>query len=72
MMCTEKFDDNPSLRQHYVDAHDDKKPFLCTNCGTGFTTSGKLKMHIEAVHEGKKDFSCFICKKEFYSKNRQG
>lgn len=41
-----------------------EKPFLCSVCGKGFTTSSSLKQH-SFRHQSEKLFSCPDCPKTF-------
>uniref|UniRef100_A0A4W5NLN3 C2H2-type domain-containing protein n=1 Tax=Hucho hucho TaxID=62062 RepID=A0A4W5NLN3_9TELE len=41
-----------------------KKPFLCTDCGDGFTTLRRLEEH-QRTHTGEKPYHCTECGKSF-------
>uniref|UniRef100_A0A8K9WTI1 C2H2-type domain-containing protein n=1 Tax=Oncorhynchus mykiss TaxID=8022 RepID=A0A8K9WTI1_ONCMY len=41
-----------------------KKPFLCTDCGDGFTTLRRLEEH-QRTHTGEKPYHCTECGKRF-------
>ena len=42
-----------SLNKNTFSVHENKKPFNCNECGTGFRVKKTLEKHIKAVHEGK-------------------
>ena len=42
-----------SLNKNTSSVHENKKPFKCNECGTGFRVKKTLDKHIKVVHEGK-------------------
>ncbi|XP_066443880.1 zinc finger protein 271-like isoform X3 [Eleutherodactylus coqui] len=48
--------------------NNDERPFLCTECGKGFTQKAYLVKH-QKIHTGEKPFSCSECGKRFMLKD---
>ncbi|XP_055586403.1 zinc finger protein 76-like [Uranotaenia lowii] len=52
----------------HMRSHAAARPYTCTVCNTGFTTSSNLHKHIRNLHQNLKPFSCELCEKCFTTK----
>ena len=66
--CSESFRKHTTLSRHILSAHENRKPFPCTElnvesgelCSLGFDTAEKLRSHRRAVHDETR-FACLDC-----------
>ncbi|XP_041470863.1 zinc finger protein 624-like [Lytechinus variegatus] len=63
-VCNKGFADKGNFTKHER-RHKGVRPYVCLQCGKGFTAKHVLNTHIKAMHTEKKDFSCNICGKTF-------
>ena len=55
------------LKAHVMNIHTKAHPFICTECGQGFTAKCYLKNHM-SIHTGEKKYNCTSCKLCFRQK----
>ncbi|XP_011661080.2 zinc finger protein 33A-like [Strongylocentrotus purpuratus] len=63
-VCNKGFSDKGGLTKHER-RHKGIRPFVCLQCGKGFTVKHSLQVHMQSMHEEKRPFTCHICLKTF-------
>ena len=44
-----------------IHVHEQRRPYLCQQCGFSCQTNNALKRHVDRVHEKKRPFKCLMC-----------
>ncbi|XP_046734300.1 zinc finger protein 600-like [Diprion similis] len=63
-LCKHKFDSKESRKVHYEEHHLGESPFVCTDCGKGFSSKSGLYGHRQ-LHKTDKSSTCPYCEKIF-------
>ncbi|XP_015518479.2 zinc finger protein 595 isoform X1 [Neodiprion lecontei] len=63
-LCKQKFDSKESRKVHYEEHHLGESPFVCTDCGKGFSSKSGLYGHRQ-LHKTDKSSTCPYCEKIF-------
>ena len=58
-VCLKVLSSRTNLRQHKL-IHNNDKPFICKECGNGYTSAHGLRKH-SLIHSGEKPHVCKIC-----------
>ncbi|XP_039951675.1 zinc finger protein 62 homolog [Bactrocera tryoni] len=67
--CERKFTKVAVMRQHVQGFHENKKPFICDECGRSLRTLAALTEH-KLVHTNDAPFECEVCQRAFKNKAR--
>ena len=62
--CTKGFNCKTKLKYHTMSYHMGVKPFLCQQCGAGFTANLSLREHMN-THTGETPYKCSECPQSF-------
>ena len=65
--CDKVYYRKASLSDHVKQKHVRLTPFICPECGEGFTQPGKLTKH-GTVHTNKRNFFCDVCLRTYKRK----
>ena len=69
--CDLVLEDSSNLRRHFLNAHDKKESYHCSQCASVFKRLDNLKSHIKAKHGslGPKLMQCLQCDYETTDKS---
>lgn len=69
--CPWRFATPYKLRRH-IKSHTKETPYLCKECGRGFSVRYNLLMHIQTIHSQPQKYKCPLrgCKEAFHSQSR--
>ncbi|XP_014086358.1 zinc finger protein weckle [Bactrocera oleae] len=67
--CERKFTKVAVMRQHVQGFHENKKPYICDECGRSLRTLAALTEH-KLVHTNDAPFECEVCQRGFKNKAR--
>uniref|UniRef100_A0A0A1X0E7 Zinc finger protein weckle n=1 Tax=Zeugodacus cucurbitae TaxID=28588 RepID=A0A0A1X0E7_ZEUCU len=67
--CERKFTKVSVMRQHVQGIHENKKPYICDECGRSLKTLAALAEH-KLVHTNDTPFECEVCQRAFKNKAR--
>uniref|UniRef100_A0A034W144 Zinc finger protein weckle n=1 Tax=Bactrocera dorsalis TaxID=27457 RepID=A0A034W144_BACDO len=67
--CERKFTKVAVMRQHVQGFHENKKPYICDECGRSLRTLAALTEH-KLVHTNDAPFECEVCQRAFKNKAR--
>ncbi|XP_036321265.1 LOW QUALITY PROTEIN: zinc finger protein weckle-like [Rhagoletis pomonella] len=67
--CDRKFTKVAVMRQHVQGIHENKKPYVCEECGRSMKTLAALSEH-KLVHTDDTPYECEVCQKAFKTKAR--
>ncbi|XP_041470039.1 histone-lysine N-methyltransferase PRDM9-like [Lytechinus variegatus] len=67
-VCNKGFADKGNLVKHER-RHKGIRPFVCLECGKGFTARTSLDTHVQIIHTKEKRFCCEVCGKKFSLNN---
>lgn len=67
--CDRKFTKVSVMRQHVQGIHENKKPYICDECGRSLKTLAALAEH-KLVHTNDTPFECEVCQRAFKNKAR--
>lgn len=68
-VCLKPKDTKNRLRSHLYSIHNQKRNFLCSQCGATFIHKKSFDLHL-LVHADTRPYACEICKKKFRSKSK--
>lgn len=63
-LCQQKFDTKEKRKLHYEEEHLGESPFICTDCGKGFSSKSGLYGHRQ-LHKTDQPSTCPYCEKIF-------
>ncbi|XP_012266881.2 zinc finger protein 33A-like [Athalia rosae] len=67
-ICQEKFDTKDNRKLHYENEHLGESPFICVDCGKGFSSKSGLYGHRQ-LHKTDQPSTCPYCGKNFTRKD---